>query len=107
MLARPPSLFSVEEAIRDAPTLAQLRERIQESTARMDAIRPLLPAALRAEVTAGPVDARGWRLLVPNNAVAAKLRQMRPTLKAALESAQLPVADITIKVCKDRGRGER
>lgn len=107
MPARPPSLFSVEEAIRDAPTLTHLRERIHESTARMDIIRPVLPAALRAEVTAGPVDTRGWRLLVPNNAVAAKLRQLKPTLKAALEIAHLPVSEITVKISKDRGRGER
>lgn len=107
MPVRPPSLFSVEEAVRHAPTLAHLRERIRESTARMEVIRPLLPATLRADVTAGPVDAHGWRLLVPNNAVAAKLRQMKPTLKAALEIARLPVVDVTIKICEDRRYGRR
>lgn len=100
MRSHPPSLFSVEEAIRAAPTLAQLGARIKESTARMDVIRPLLPPALRADVAAGPVDANGWRLLVPNNAVAAKLRQLKPMLREALGAAQLPVADITIKVRK-------
>ena len=102
MPQRPPSIFSVEEAIRAAPTLAQLGARIKESSVRMDIIRPLLPPALRADVVAGPVDAQGWRLLVPNNAVAAKLRQVKPTLRDALAAAQLPVVDITIKVRKSR-----
>jgi hypothetical protein len=105
MPKRPPSIFSVEEAIRAAPTLAQLGMRIKESSARMDVIRPLLPPALRADVVAGPVDAQSWRLLVSNNAVAAKLRQLKPTLRDALAAAQLPVADISIKVRKGHTPG--
>jgi hypothetical protein len=100
MRPNPPSPISVEDAIRAAPTLARLGVRIKESAARMDVVRPLLPVELRAQVAAGPVDSNGWRLLVANNAVAAKLRQLKPVLRAALQSAQLPVAEITVKVRK-------
>ena len=65
---------------------------------RLAAIRPLLPAPLRAAVQAGPIDEGQWCLLVSSNAVAAKLRQFVPALQLHLESQGLAVSGIRIKV---------
>ena len=40
----------------------------------------------RAELRPGPLDEAGWTLLVPGGAAAAKLRQLRPALEAALNA---------------------
>ena len=70
----------------------------QRVAARFEAIRALLPAALRAAVQAGPIEEDQWCLLVSSNAVAAKLRQFVPALQMHLEARGLPVAGIRIKV---------
>ena len=67
-------------------TLVQLARRIRESQMRLAAIGPLLSPAMRLQVKAGPIDEAGWTLLVSNNAVSAKLRQMVPALDAHLRT---------------------
>ena len=71
---------------------------IRASNDRLQAIRSLLPAPLRACVQAGPMDEGGWCLLVSSNAVAAKLRQLLPALQAHLSQQGMPVDAIRIKV---------
>lgn len=93
-----PSPLRIEEALARSAPLASLRQRLQESTARLDAVKNLLPAALAAHVTAGPVDAKGWSLLAANTAVAAKLRQLQPRLEAALRQQGWQVSAIRVKV---------
>lgn len=88
----------VQQAAEESPTLARLVERVQASNSRMAVVRPLLPAPLRASVQAGPMDEGQWCLLVSSNAVAAKLRQLLPTLRLQLETQGLGVAEIRIKV---------
>ena len=95
---RRPHAVSVLQAAQESPTLARLTELTSESSARLRAIQPLLPAALRGALTAGPIEGPTWCLLVSNNAAAAKLRQMLPALQAHLRSHGWEVNSIRIKV---------
>ena len=71
------------------------------SASRLDTIRPLLPPALRRGVLAGPIDDDEWCLLVPHPAAAAKIRQLLPALRSALETAGHPKRDIRIRVIQN------
>jgi hypothetical protein len=93
-----PDSMPMLEALRRSAPLAQLRERLQDSKARYEAIRPGLPAALAAHVAPGPVDDEGWSLLASNAAVAAKLRQLKPRLETLLQERGWQVSAIRIKV---------
>ena len=89
---------TLQQATRDSPTLARLTELSRDSVARLQAILPLIPLALRGSVKAGPIDGTGWCLLLDNNAAAAKLRQMLPALEAHLRSKGWQVEAIRLKV---------
>ena len=69
-----------------------------DSTARFEAIRGSLPAAMAAHVKPGPVDDAGWSLLVANASVAAKLRQLQPRLEEILRERGWQVIAIRVKV---------
>ena len=88
----------LKEALDRNNSLQSLRQRLQDSAARLGAIVPLLPPPLRDQVCAGPVDDTGWSLLAPTPAAAAKLRQLRPLLEQALLAAGWQVSAIRIKV---------
>jgi hypothetical protein len=88
----------LQQAAAESPTLAGLVQRMRASSSRFEAIKPLLPAPLRASVQAGPYEEGQWCLLVNSNAVAAKLRQFLPTLQTHLQNRQLAVTGIRIKV---------
>jgi len=90
--------LSLLQAAEESPNLSQLVERIQASSARLNAVRALLPAALRASVQAGPIEEGQWCLLVGSNAAAAKLRQLLPDLQQHLQTQSLPVSGIRIRV---------
>ncbi len=78
--------------------LARLMALAEESGQRLAAISPLLPAGLRSHIAAGPIDGPQWCLLVQNSAAAAKLRQLLPTLLAALNRRGWEVTSIRLKV---------
>ncbi len=88
----------LQQAAEESPTLARLVDRVRASSSRFETIRPLLPAALRTGIQAGPIEEGQWCLLVSSNAVAAKLRQFLPTLQMHLEAKGLAVSGIRIKV---------
>ncbi len=83
-LPLPSNTRGIHQALSQSEPLAQLTRRLRDSQARMVAIAPLLPLAMRPFVKAGPIDETGWTLLAANNAVSAKLRQMLPALEAHL-----------------------
>jgi hypothetical protein len=93
-----PDPLRIEQVLRHSAPLARLRERIDDSKARFEAIRPCLPAALAAHVRPGPVDDTGWSLLAANASVAAKLRQLQPRLEAAVQERGWQVSAIRVKV---------
>ncbi len=82
--------------------LAGLLQRVRVSKARLDALSPLLPPALRAGIRSGPLDDEAWQLLVDNAAVAAKLRQLLPALEAELRTKGWSKPPIRIKVLPRR-----
>ena len=97
MIHRPQAL-SLLQASQEAPTLSRLMDLSNESVARLKAIHTLLPPTLRSGLQAGPIEGDSWCLLVPNNAVAAKLRQLQPALLAHLRSQGWEVNAIRLKV---------
>ena len=91
-------MFSLQQAARNAPTLAHLFDRIRHSEQMLHVVQPLLPPGLRAQVQAGPLDDASWCLLVSNPAEGAKLKQLTPALLAALRHAGFEVPELRIKV---------
>ena len=100
MLPSVPAPLTLGEAMQRSAPLAHLSAMLLAAQARLDVVRPLLPAALTRSVRAGPVDAESstWVLLASSPPVAAKLRQLQPRLEAALKEAGLLPAAIRIKV---------
>jgi Dna[CI] antecedent, DciA len=89
---------TVQQAALDSPTLAHLSGLAKESGDRLQSIQTLIPALLRHAVRPGPIEGGTWCLLVSNNAVAAKLRQLLPTFTAHLQSQGWQVNLIRLKV---------
>ena len=93
-----PDALRIEQALQLSAPLARLRERVEDSNARFEAIRPSLPLAMSAHVKPGPVDEQGWSLLAANASVAAKLRQLQPRLEQIVRDHGWTVSTIRVKV---------
>jgi hypothetical protein len=89
---------TLEQVVNSAPSLAQLSAMARDTQNRLIAIAPLLPVSLRALIQSGGVEDDAWCLLVPNSAVAAKLRQTLPALCAHLRTKGWNVNTIRVKV---------
>lgn len=89
---------TLEQVVDAAPTLSELSAIARDTQNRLKAIAPLLPVSLRALVQSGSVEDDTWCLLVPNSAVAAKLRQTLPALCAHLRTKGWNVNTIRVKV---------
>ena len=90
--------FTLLQATQETPSLARLCELANESAARLKCIESLLPAALRTGVKPGPIEENEWCLLLDNNAIAAKVRQLVPALLAQLRTKGWNVTAIRLKV---------
>lgn len=90
--------FSLLQASEDSPTLLRLTELTRDSVARLKAVQPLIPVTLRASVKAGPIDGLVWCLLLDNNATAAKIRQLVPSLESHLRVKGWAIDSIRLKV---------
>jgi hypothetical protein len=95
---RLPQALSVHQAAGNSPALARLAELVEDSNARLKAIEPLLPEALRPAVKAGPIEGESWCLLISSNAAAAKIRQLLPLLQARLLDRGWKVTSIRLKI---------
>lgn len=93
-----PDALPLGEALDRCEPMLRLQQRLAQASARMDAVRPLLPRMLSVHVRPGPADDDGWTLLAANPAVAAKLRQLQPRLEAALQQRGFQVSRIRIRV---------
>jgi hypothetical protein len=89
---------TLEQVVNSAPSLAHFSAVARDTQNRLKAIAPLLPASLRSLVQSGGVEDDAWCLLVPNSAVAAKLRQTLPALCAHLRTKGWNVNTIRVKV---------
>jgi len=97
------SALSVLQAVEDAPTLSHLSRLASESATRLALIRPLIPKPLQHLVQAGGLEEGCWCLLVPNNAAAAKLRQLTPSLLEVLQTRGHAVQKLRIKILTNAG----
>jgi len=97
-----PHTRPITEALSANATLAQLLERLREAEARLETVRQVLPPTLHAHVRAGVLDDTGWNLLVPNGAVAAKLRQCLPAIEQALVERGWKPTSVRVKVQSER-----
>lgn len=93
-----PDVPAVTTALAKSEPLAALMQRLQASQRCLKAIGAVLPPPLAAHVQAGPLDEDGWTLLVANNAVSAKLRQLQPRMLEALADQGLKVTAIRLRV---------
>jgi hypothetical protein len=90
--------FSVLQASLDSPTLARLVDLTAQSSACLKSVAALLPPALRSGVQAGPIEDKVWCLLVDSTAIAAKLRQLQPSLLERLAREGHDITAIRLKV---------
>ncbi len=86
------------KAISNAPILAHLLELTRDSEQRLYAIKSLLPPQFREAVKPSTLEGETWCLLVPNNSVMAKLKQMLPALASHLRSKGFRVQTIRLKI---------
>jgi len=86
------------QAAHESPTLAHLADLSAESKARLKSIDGLIPKGLQSSIQAGPIEGSVWCLILDNNAVAAKLRQLTPAIQAHLRSKGWEVTSIRLKV---------
>ncbi|MDO5654034.1 MAG: DciA family protein [Brachymonas sp.] len=90
--------FTLEEAAHEAPVLGRLMQQAEASRACADCIAPLVPPALRAQISYGGIDENGqWCVLVPHHAAAAKLRQLLPRWLERLQQQGFAVQGIRLK----------
>ena len=89
---------SVTQILDSATSLSQLQALACDGQNRLKAILPLLPVSMRSLVQSGGVESDSWCILVPNSAMAAKLRQLLPSLCAHLRTKGWNVQAITVKV---------
>ena len=85
-------------ALQGSEVLTSLMQRLQLSRARWQAIAVLLPEGLLDAVQPGPLDEKGWSLLVAHAAAAAKLRHMLPQLQAELVARGFQALPIRLRV---------
>lgn len=97
-----PAAQPIGEALANSAPLARLQALLRDSNARFEAIRPVLPLPLAAEVHAGPIGEDGWALIANSPSVAAKLRQLLPRLEAALQQHGWQSSGIRIRVQSKR-----
>lgn len=92
--------ITLEQATQESPMLARLTALARDSSARLQAILPLLAPGVRPHVQAGPIHPDGdeWCILVKGTAAAAKLRQLLPALESHLHASGWPTCRIRLKV---------
>ena len=98
MTRRQNSSVTLMQASQESPTLARLTALSTDSSARLKAIAPLIPAALQSSIKAGPIDGSDWCLILDNNAAAAKIRQLLPSMATLLRAKGWEVNSIRLKV---------
>ena len=90
--------FTLLQATQDSPTLARLSALATESTDRLKLIEKLIPSTLRNSVRPGPIDGSVWCLILDNNSIAAKIRQLLPSFESHLRANGCGVSAIRLKV---------
>jgi hypothetical protein len=84
--------------IGDNPELRPLLEHARELQRWQGEFEQIVPPSLRPSCRVGQVDAGRLQLLADNGTVAAKLRQLAPTLLEALQSKGCPIREVWVRV---------
>jgi len=92
--------LSLHDALGESPAMQRLGAMIGESQTRFKRIAHLLPKHAGRSIQPGPIDDRGWCLLVTNSATAAKLRQVIPDIEQHLSADGLHTPKVRVKVIK-------
>jgi hypothetical protein len=90
--------YTLLQATQDSPALAHLTALSAESSKRLAAIEKLIPVNLRPAVRPGPIDGSVWCLILDNNSIAAKIRQLLPAFESHLRTRGCEVSAIRLKV---------
>ena len=98
MTIAPATVRPIAEGLRAADPLTGLLQRVRASQERLDALRGIVPSALRAQLRAGPLDEEGWTIMASNSAVAAKLRQLLPDIEAGFKNRGLAAMPTRVRV---------
>jgi hypothetical protein len=91
-------VFSLEQAVGAAPTLAALQERIRASNACLELVRHLIPASLHKQVKAGPLTDGEWCVLVTSTSASTKLRQLLPAIQKQLCESGWQITSVRLKI---------
>lgn len=97
-IVRRQSVWSLQQAAGEAPSLAALQQRIRASQTCLEIVRPLVPIGLRRLIQAGPLQDGEWCLLVQSTAAATKLRLLVPTMLQELNAQNLQITGIRVKI---------
>ena len=89
---------TLQQAVENSAALGRLSDLVKDSSARLKAIEPLIPEALRGSIKAGPIDGDTWCLLINGNAAAAKLRQLLPRIALHLAAKGWKITSIRLKI---------
>lgn len=98
MNVRRNSSVSLLQAVEGTPSLLHLSQMVAASAARLKVIQSVLPKPMQGVVQSGGLEDGCWCLLAPNNAVAAKLRQLSPSLLEVLHARGHAVEKLRIKI---------
>ncbi len=85
------------QAIAESTTLRALLARIDQSKACLDIVLQGLPLGLHTSIAAGPLTDTEWCLLIRNASAVTKLKQLEPTMLAALQAKGFAIKSIRFK----------
>jgi len=88
---------TVLEAIAESNTLSQLLNRMDISKACLDIVANLIPLGLQTSISAGPITDKEWCILISNASAVAKLKQLMPTMLAAIQAKSINITSIRLK----------
>lgn len=100
---QPSRIYSLEQAVDEAPALATLMNRARQSKTMLEQLGHRIPPGLRTQIQPGPLDDSQWCLLVTSTAAATKLRHLTPLLLQDLNQLAPEITSIRVKV-QARGR---
>jgi hypothetical protein len=95
-----PNAISITQAMESSETLHSLLSKVRLSQSRLETVKQLVPVTLRPSLQAGSADEGQWTLLVNSPAVAAKLRQLLPSLNQALRQKEQVDVEVRIKIAR-------
>ena len=93
-----PNAIPIKQALEAAAPLHELLQRMRLSELRLQRLLAIIPKGLHRQIKAGPADEDNWTVLVASPAVAAKVRQILPTLTAAVAQQEQRTVLIRVKV---------